>query len=158
MIHTLEDIIGNPRFAEGVAWERLHVPANEVVVREGDLGRAMYYIQSGKLRVSGTISIDEHRRVQPGICDLGEGDIFGEICLYQEQERSATITTITDCSLLKIDGTRLSVFLDEHPIQGYLFLKEVFSTLIDRLGRANQRVENLFAWGLRAHGIQEHLR
>jgi CRP-like cAMP-binding protein len=157
VIRTLEDIIGNPRFSEGVAWKRHHVRANETIVREGELGRSLYFIEDGTLRVTGSVELDEHRRVQPGICDLTKGEIFGEICLYQTHNRSATVAAVTDGCVLEIDGERLSIYLDEHPVQGYLFLKDVFNTMIDRLGRANQRVENLFAWGLRAHGIQEYL-
>lgn len=157
LIQTLADIIGDPRFAEGVAWRRHAVVANQVIVREGDVGRSLFLVENGLLRVTGSVELDQHRRVQPGICDLEKGDVFGEVCLYQPHNRSATVTAIFDGSVLEIDGERLSIYLDEHPIQGYLFLKEMFNTLIGRLGRANQRVENLFAWGLKAHGIQQHL-
>ena len=156
-IRVLEDIIGDPRFAEGAGWRRHHVQANEPIVREGEEGRSLYFIEDGRLRVTSRVELDEVRRVEHEICELEPGDIFGEICLYRMQKRSATVTAITEGSLLEIDGERLSIYLDENPVQGYLFLKEMFNTLIDRLARTNQRVENLFAWGLEAHGIQDYL-
>ncbi len=157
MIYTVEDIICDRRFTEGVAWKRHHVRANEIILREGEKGRSLYFIEEGSLRVTGRVELDNHRRVGPGICDLKKGDIFGELCLYQVHNRSATVTAITDGYVLELDGERLSVYLDEHPIQGYLFLKELFNTLIDRLGRADQRVENLLAWGFKVHGIEKYL-
>ena len=157
MIHVLEDIIGDPRFPEGGAWKRGYFHTNEAIVREGEAGRSLFYVEEGMLRVTGSVELDDKRYVRPGICDLKKGDIFGEVCLYQVHNRSATVTAISECRLLEIDGERLSIYLDEHPIQGYLFLKAVFNTLIDRLGQADQRVENLLAWGLKAHGIEKHL-
>ncbi len=47
--------------------------------------------------------------------------------------------------------------LERHPDVGYAFLKTLFYVLSERLGKANQRVEHLFAWGLKVHGIDKHL-
>jgi CRP-like cAMP-binding protein len=95
--------------------------------------------------------------MQPGICDLKEGAVFGESCLHISLPRIATVTAITEATLLEINGERLSIFLDENPVQGYLFYKNLFELLIVRLNSANQRVETLISWGLKAHEIDRYL-
>jgi hypothetical protein len=47
--------------------------------------------------------------------------------------------------------------MDRHPAVGLKTLREFYGALISRLRKSNQRVESLFAWGLRAHGIDKHI-
>ena len=157
MIDILKEIIRDPEFPEGLAWRRYRFKPNQLIVREGEEGDSLYLVEQGELRVTGRVEVEDNRYVQPGICDLQTGDLFGEFCLFQSNPRTASVTALTNGQLLEIDGNRLAHYLDEHPETGYLVLKALFLTLNDRLGRANQRVENLFAWGLKAHGIDQYL-
>ena len=128
-----------------------------MIVREQEEGRSVFLVEAGKLRVSGQVCLEDSRRIQPGICDLGPGDLFGELCLFGIHTRSASVTAISEGRLIEIEGRALSLYFDIHPELGYLFLKELFTTLAHRLGRANQRIESLFAWGLKVHGIDRYL-
>ncbi|MCB1829053.1 MAG: cyclic nucleotide-binding domain-containing protein [Chromatiaceae bacterium] len=157
MISILKDIIGSSQFPEKGAWKRHYFSANEIILTEGEEGHTLFFVEAGKLRVSGHVDIDNRAPVRAGICDLEPGDVFGEICLYGAHPRSASVVALTEGSLVEVDGERLSVFLDAHPIEGYLLLKELFQTMGRRLHLANQRVEKLFSWGLKAHGIEKHL-
>lgn len=157
MIPVLKEIIADPRFLEGVAWNRHCFESNEVVIREGDHGHSIFFVEEGELRVTGRVELEGSRHLQPGIWDLQAGDLFGELCLFESSQRSASVITLTDGKLVEIDGERLSRYLDENPGMGYRVLKELFNTLVSRLNRANKRVEHLFAWGLKAHGIDQHL-
>lgn len=157
MISVLKDIIGSPQFPENGAWTRRRFDANETILTEGEEGHTLFFLEQGKLRVSGRVDLKDHTPLRPGICDLETGDVFGEICLYGVHPRSASVVSVTEGSLIEVDGERLSVFLDAHPVEGYLLLKELFQTLGGRLNLANHRVEKLLAWGLKAHGIEQHL-
>ena len=46
---------------------------------------------------------------------LGPGDVFGEIAVLCEAERTATVVAITDCELLVVDRRELLAFLRSHP-------------------------------------------
>ena len=154
---TLNEILRDPSFQEGIAWHRQRFHDKEIIVKEGDKGTTLFYIEEGSLRVSGHVDLDQNRRVQPGFCDLHAGDIFGEICLHETHLRTATVTAISDGCILEIDGRKLNAYFDDHPMQGYLFYKKLFGVLIVRMKSANQRIENLLAWGLKVHGIEQHL-
>lgn len=154
---VLNEILNDPSFQKGIAWRRQRFEDNEILVREGDDGTTLFYIEEGSLRVTGHINLDQNRRVQPGFCDLHAGDIFGEICLNETHRRTATVTAISDGCVVEIDGDKLNAYFDEYPMQGYLFYKKLFGILIERMKSANHRIENLLAWGLKAHGIEQHL-
>lgn len=157
MKDILKDIIDAPNFPEDLAWKRRCFHKNEIIVEEGDDGGSLFYIEKGRLRVSGNIELEEKKQIQAGIWELEESDVFGEIALYRSQSRTASVKAITDGCVVEINGKRLGEYLDEHPESGYLFYKELFAVLIARLNRANHRVSDLFAWGLKVHDIEKHL-
>ena len=154
---AIREILADPAFPEGGAWVRRSYAANQRVVRKGELGRSLFLVEEGELRVAGRVTLDDDREVQPGIGDLHPGDLFGEFCLFDPSPRTASVTAISAARLIEIDGESLSQYLEAHPGTGYRFLKETLALTIARLGVANRRVEKLFAWGLKAHGIEEHL-
>ena len=154
---TLKEILSDPTFREGIAWHRQLFHDKEIIVRAGEVGDSLFYIEEGDLRVTGHVELDNKRHVKPGYSDLHKGDIFGEICLNGSHKRTATVTAISDGLVIRIDGEKLNLYFDEHPSQGYFFYKTLFSILIERMKSANQRIENLLAWGLRVHDIEKHL-
>ena len=153
----LKEIIEDPQFVKGIAWKQRHFNANDVIVKQGDLGETLFVIQEGILRVTGHVKLGEHKKIQPGFYDLEKGSIFGETCLYKSSLRMATVIAVTDGSMIELDGARLSVFLDAPPTLGYLFYKKIFEVFVTRLNKANQRVESLMAWGLKVHEIDKYL-
>lgn len=157
MNQALNQVLADQAFKEGIAWFRHSFKQNEVIVREGDIGNTLYIVEKGALRVSGHVGLEQKKQLQAGFCDLKEGDIFGEICLHEIHRRTATVTAISDGSVLEIVGDKLSAYLDEHPEIGFLFYKRLFAILSERMKNANHRIENLLAWGLKAHDIERHL-
>jgi len=155
--NLLKEILGSPQFVEGTAWKRRHYDVNDIVVKEGEQGDSIFFIEAGELRVSGRVDLGRNKHIQPGVGELGVGAIFGESCLHISLPRIATVTAITEAEVLEINGERLSIFLDDNPIKGYLFYKELFNIVIGRLNSANHTVESLMAWGLKAHEIDKHL-
>ncbi|MCK5667219.1 MAG: cyclic nucleotide-binding domain-containing protein [Thiotrichaceae bacterium] len=157
MNNTLRDILDDPHFPEGSAWERRYFHNNDVILEEGQQGGSLFFIEKGRLRVAGNIELEEHKHIQPGIWELEAGELFGEIALYESQLRTASVRATSDGCLVEINGEKLGIYLDAHPSIGYLFYKDLFEILINRLNRANHRVNDLFAWGLKVHDIEQHL-
>ncbi|MCK5355858.1 MAG: cyclic nucleotide-binding domain-containing protein [Methyloprofundus sp.] len=157
MENVLKEIIQSPQFVQDDAWKQLDFKSNEMIVKQGELANSLFFIQEGVLRVTGHVELGEQKVIQPGFCDLDAGSVFGEACLYEESQRMATIIAVTDGSVIEIDGKRLDVFLDAHPILGYHFYKQIFEVFASRLNKANQRVERLMAWGLKVHEIDKYL-
>jgi len=153
----LNNILNDPDFLEDSAWFRHCFQTDEVIINEGDEGGSLFLIEQGKLRVSGNVSLEKHKQIQMGIWELAAGDVFGELALHQKQLRRSSVRAISDGCLVEIKGDKLLSYLETHPPQGYLFYKEIFEVLVTRLNRANHRVNDLFAWGLKVHEIEPHL-
>jgi CRP-like cAMP-binding protein len=157
MSGPLRALLDSPDFPEGQSWRRRRVEAGEVVLREGDLTPDVYVILAGSVRVTGTVEVEAQRVLHPAFCDLEAGEIFGELCLFDDQPRSASVTALTACEVAVVPGQGLMAFLDAHPERGYPIMKFVIHTLVDRLRTANRRFVSVFAWGLRAYRIDQHL-
>ena len=67
---------------------------NITLFSKGDPGNCMYFIYKG------TVSIHDG---QHQLAELAENEIFGELSLLDSESRSASATTVTDCTLLKIE-------------------------------------------------------
>ena len=81
------------------------VPPRHVIVRRGEPADSMYFI------VTGEVEVDVH----PEVRTLGDGDFFGEIALLKECERTATVTTVSECRLLYLDRYDFRRLLRDHP-------------------------------------------
>jgi CRP-like cAMP-binding protein len=154
---SLAELICRPDFAEHQIWSRRDFSANDIIIREGEQDHQVYLVEDGELSVTSTVDLDDNRRVRPGIYTLGVGQIFGELCLFNNLPRTATVTATSDGRLVVFDALRLQAFLDAHPDVGYRVMRDIYDTLVERLSKANKRVEHLFAWGLKAHRIDQHL-
>ncbi len=90
---------------------RTHFPRNSVVFAEGDLGLAMYVIESGEVEIRKHLAGEE--RV---LATLGKGDFFGEMCMLEEDSpRSATAVAIDDVDAVMIDQSAFTFILKHNP-------------------------------------------
>ena len=83
---------------------RLAVP-EEVVVRKGERGDAMYFISSGAVEV----------RLEPISVQLGTGDFFGEIALLVADRRTADVVALGYCQLLTLAARDLRRLFGTEP-------------------------------------------
>jgi CRP/FNR family transcriptional regulator, cyclic AMP receptor protein len=157
MKNTLYMLLDHPDFEEGVVWTRCKYAADETVFSEGDHGSQVYLILKGSVRVVGNVDLDDNRTVHPGFSELDEGQVFGELPMFDGEPRSATVVALSDCELAVLEGEQLMAFLDAHPDLGYPIFKELIHLLVGRLRQANRRIFSLFAWGLKLRGIDHHL-
>jgi len=74
--------------------------AGEVVFREGDESNTCYVVRSGHAR-----AVREHADGrQIALATFGPGDIFGELAMFDDERRSATVETIDAVEALAILG------------------------------------------------------
>lgn len=88
----------------------LHVPARKVVFHQGEPGREMYIVSSGRLKIS--VVSGEGKELSFFI--LKRGNIFGELALLDGERRSATITAIETCELLVLHHSDFRELLKKH--------------------------------------------
>ncbi len=79
-------------------FELMVVEPDKAVVKEGDIGDAMYIVKDGALQVS---TVDGKGKPVM-LAELGEGDIFGEVALITDKPRTATVKTLKQSRLMKL--------------------------------------------------------
>ncbi|WP_216900837.1 mechanosensitive ion channel family protein [Synechococcus sp. CCY 9618] len=94
----------------------------EAVVQEGAEGRSMFHLLRGTVEIL--------KEVQPGhtvaVRQLGPGEVFGEMTLFLDAPRSATVRATEECLLLKVDRDSIKGLLGENPD-----LLERFAALVE---------------------------
>jgi CRP/FNR family transcriptional regulator, cyclic AMP receptor protein len=76
----------------------------QALFSQGDRADAVFYIQEGKVR----LSVISKQGKEATIALLGTGDFVGEGCIASDQTlRLATATAITECSVLRIEKSRM---------------------------------------------------
>jgi CRP-like cAMP-binding protein len=101
-----------PAFLELV--ERLEVRRlgpGSVIVREGDVGEALFVVSAGMVRVLKRRS--DGREVE--VARLGPGSFFGEFALLGDQRRHATVISIDDVELFEVSRKMMAELSAAHP-------------------------------------------
>ena len=69
----------------------------EVIIRQGDVGDCMYVIQRGEVELLRREGDKEYC-----LAVLGAEDFFGEMALFDQETRSATVRALTDTWVLSL--------------------------------------------------------
>lgn len=88
------------------ATDELTVPAGRVLVEQGGSGREAFVIVSGEA----SVSINGNK-----VVTLGAGKHFGELALLDGGPRTATVTALTDLTVLVIHQRAFLSLIDEVP-------------------------------------------
>jgi CRP/FNR family transcriptional regulator len=104
----------------------------DVIFREGDDSDTCYVVRSGHAR-----AIRQHsdgRMIT--LAHFGPGDIFGELAMFDDERRSATVEALDALDTVAIPGSAMRTLLRRHP--------EIAVKLVIALGRrlraANERL------------------
>ncbi len=108
--------------------EEVDFPAREIVIREGEPGETLYLIIKGEVSVikglGGGNEIELDR--------IASGDYFGEMALFEDIRRTASIRTESDSRLLTLHKQEFNQIVQEYP-QIALEICKVLSLRIRRL-------------------------
>ncbi len=85
--------------------------AGQVVFREGDSSDTCYVVRHGRVR-----AVREHRDGRTiTLANFGPGDIFGELALFEDERRSATIEALAVTSAIAVLGPDMRRLMARHP-------------------------------------------
>jgi CRP-like cAMP-binding protein len=86
--------------------DEVDVPAGKVLMRQGDTGREMFVVVSGRFKVE-----RDGRQISEG----GPGSVLGEMSLISEGARTATVTATEPSKLLVAGHREFHALMDDHP-------------------------------------------
>jgi CRP/FNR family transcriptional regulator, cyclic AMP receptor protein len=104
----------------------------QVVFREGDRSDTCYVVHLGRTR-----AVHDHgdgRTIT--LATFGAGDIFGELALFEDERRSATVEALEPTSVLAVLGPDMRRLMAEHP----QIAMRLLAALARRLRESNERL------------------
>jgi uncharacterized membrane protein len=136
---------------EGLSGEDLHVLADHVVERrfkagdiifsQGDASHAMYVVAEGQLNIF--LPGEGSRRIS--LKDVGPGEFFGELALFDDLPRSASVLAATDCVLFELERETLDEYLEHRPGAAHALLRMMTQRLRATNRLLSQRAVNVIA-------------
>src|SRR5919106_93309 len=109
-------------------------PKGTILFKEGEPGKEMFVLQSGKVAISKKV-----RDVEKVLAMLGPGEFFGEMAIISNKPRNATARVQEDAKLLVIDPKTFEAMIRGNSEIAVRMIKK----LADRLSEAYSQIENL---------------
>jgi len=105
-----------------------------VLFKEGEPGKEMFVIQSGKVAITKSV-----RDVEKTLAVLGPGEFFGEMAIISNKPRNASANVLEDARLLVIDPKTFEAMIRGNAEIAVRMIKK----LAERLSEADLQIESL---------------
>lgn len=106
-----------------LAWVEL--AGGETLMRQGEPGDAMYLIVSGRLR---TYIADDDAQLRM-VREVARGQVVGEMSLFTDEPRSATLVAIRDTVLVRLDKAAFRAMLETHGAMSVALTRQIIQRL-----------------------------
>ncbi|MDR2689731.1 MAG: Crp/Fnr family transcriptional regulator [Azoarcus sp.] len=110
-------------------------PRGQAVVREGDVTDFVYFVLTGSLKV--VVSNEDGREVILSI--LGRGELFGEMGMFDDQARIASVVPVVASDLIMIARKSFQQLMHSHSEIAW----RITCNLARRLRSADRKIESL---------------
>ena len=112
-----------------------HFGRNEVIFHRDDAGGHIYLIAAGTVK----ITVEEESGQEVVIALARGGDVFGELALFDEGPRSATVTALTETHALSLARQEFIATLERNPDA----MRRMLSLLVKIVRHSTGHVEDL---------------
>jgi CRP/FNR family cyclic AMP-dependent transcriptional regulator len=116
--------------------------ANESVFSQGETADAVFYIQTGKVK----LAVVSKRGKEAVIAILPEGSFFGESCLAGQLVRMSTASTVQHCKIMRVERPVMLGLLHKEPEFAERFLAHLLTRnirmeadLVDHLFNSSEK-------------------
>jgi CRP-like cAMP-binding protein len=113
------------------------VPADGVIVREGEPGNQLYLIVSGSVRICKRFGQPD----QVELAQLSAGDFFGEMCILETLPRAATVQSVSQTTLYSLPSLAFYDLFRANPEQYSILILNIARDVSRRL----RRLDEIFA-------------
>jgi CRP/FNR family cyclic AMP-dependent transcriptional regulator len=103
----------------------------EYIVQQGEIGDCMYVIQSGNVEVVRRAGNEEF-----SLAELGEGEFFGEMALFDREVRSAGVRALGEVWVLTLERKSFLRHVRRDPSLAFRILER----MAQRIRRLDSRV------------------
>ncbi|MFO0662425.1 MAG: DUF1003 domain-containing protein [Polyangiaceae bacterium] len=141
--------------ALGARLNEVHVKPGDYVFRFGDAGQSMYIVRSGSVRI--LLPGKDGDSDQVLLKEARAGEYFGELSLFDDKPRSASVQATIDTVLLELTNEVFSDHIERSPKAAMAILSEMAERLRETNALLSQRaardvvreLEENLTWGQR---------
>jgi len=119
--------------------ERCTVEPGDVLIKQGDTTRDLYYVSKGRMTVA--LETDNGRSIR--VSTLNPGVFFGEMCYYLKQTRSASIIADVPSELSMLSAESLAHIEKEYPKIAVSFHTWMAKSLSERLKHTDDTLRSM---------------
>ena len=109
--------------------ERIVIPAEGVIAREGEVNNRMYLIEQGEVRIIKSFNTPD----AVTLAVLGPGEFFGEMCILETLPRSATAKADGQATVVSVASSAFYHLYQKMPKQHSILLLNIARDLSRRL-------------------------
>jgi CRP-like cAMP-binding protein len=99
---------------------------DQIVFSQGDPADAVFYIQSGKVKVT----VVSEQGKEAVVAMLGTNDFFGEGCLAGQMRRIATVLTMMDSVIVRLEKAAIVRVIHREPAFSGMFIAHLLARAI----------------------------
>jgi CRP/FNR family transcriptional regulator, cyclic AMP receptor protein len=115
---------------------------DQTVFRQGDPADSVFYIQSGKVK----ITVVSEQGKEAVVAVLGTDDFFGEGCLTGQPLRLSTVSAMAQCVIVRISKADITGVIHKEPAFAELFIAHLLARnsrveedLVDQLFNSSEK-------------------
>ncbi len=123
--------------------EELRSAAGTVVFRQGEEGRDLFIVGEGRV----AIRVRAPEGIDVDVAELGPGDFFGEMAIFEDAPRSATCVMPDDGVLYRLRKDDFFSLMDQHPSTAIKVLYRMVNITTNRLTHTSSFLSDLVQWG-----------
>lgn len=116
----------------------------EVIVRQGEAGDGLFVIQAGQLEI-----LSENHGRETRLRVAGEGELIGEMAVFEREVRSATVRALGEARVLTIDRRNFLRRINEDPSLAFRLVE----AMSHRIRELSAEIVNLKA-AIRERGVE----
>ena len=99
---------------------------DQIVFSQGDPADAVFYIQKGKVKVT----VVSEQGKEAVVAMLGTNEFFGEGCLAGQAQRIATVATMTESVVVRLEKAAIVRVIHQQPAFSEMFIAHLLSRTI----------------------------
>ncbi len=114
----------------------------QVVFTQGDSADAVFYIESGKVK----LTVVSEQGKEAVVALLGSNEFFGEGCLAGQAQRIATVTTMTESVIVRLEKAAIIRVIHQEPAFSEIFIAHLLgrairveADLVDQLFNSSEK-------------------
>ena len=126
-------------------FELKKVAEGKTVFVENMPGESLYLVRSGAIQLSKLLAEGDEKTVVV----LSPPEVFGELALLEDSQRSATAKVAEEATLLMLKKSAFQALCERDPGLGFKVLRNIMQVFAERIRQSNEEYREMLKWALK---------